>query len=1664
MKEKTPKKINSIDFNNKNLINNKSFKVVDGILLTSFLFGNMSPILTMAANEDFDEEFVSSNVVGEINSITGGVDISTSEDVQDCVYLSDLNYLTTYPMRSSSGYGGFKIDKNYNNSTISVKIENGIQYFDKGVGAHATSTLYYDLSDLDYDYFVCWGGIDTSQGGTGNGATLYIYTSMDGVNWELKTSENPTTVKGDTNAQYFKIALEGAKYLKLYAYDNGANGNDHVVWADAKFVKSDYKESYLVPSVEELDEQIADMEEGTEEYQSLIFKRTLIDNAGQYTLSRALKESEYVQKAYDWLFEDNANIEMYLLGGEPSGTYGKSLEVLGRLLEEYGDDLENEKYGSTYKTMMIALSLTHSTTVRFWISDVKGENEDGSDTSGSNSKNVSNPLTRYKVYKKMMSYNKLHSMFYNLTVEEMRLVMNTKMSDSEIEWLRDYSYNRDTVGYLSYSDWWITYENKAYMWHNDAFYDMDTIESYSEQYGDFLKYGVEVQKYNPSLWMVYASWGICWHISNTGANVVASQGVPTLTLGQPGHVAYVYFEDTGSGNTKYVSHYFVSNWNQSTFTTYTGDKGYYVNRPYMNWGVGSYTNYTYNASYLWLSQKALDNYDDFSKSEKTVMIANAYSSNPQKQKELYLRAIEECQYNFDAYLQLVYLYRDVPEIATDNERIALAKTIVENLEENPLPVNDLWVLLNAQIEDATAKMQMSIVRSNALYAYTNSSNDNVKNVATMLTGDVTKNAICTFSFDGDDANKIVLTEQYSTLGVNWNYSLDGGQTWSSPTDALEIELSDEEVSSINATDDIKIHLMGTTYEDENLFVIDITKGVLNTGNLYKNDLENRVMGVTDKMEWTQIGVIGDSSYVADGVWKSFAEENPRWSGNEQIQIRTKATGTTLASDTVTYRFWKDVHPDTRLYIPIENITVDSWSSERSGQKAAYANNGYPSSYWQTTTDDEERWVVYKLDKPRYISGIGYLGYQNSCRIKGLSVYTSMDGENWTLVTDDYQCPNTQDYQMQIPVEETTKALYVKFQVNSTHDGDGSVAASMLYLFEDTTMEMTSEASIEYSTTKTTNKNVTVTLTSPYNVTVLNNDGSDTYTFTENGEFTFEYVDEFGIEDSITAVVDWIDKETPVATVEYSTTTLTCNDVTATITFNEDVTFMEDEDDDEELTYEGYEKSTLQSTYSNSYSFVFTSNGEKSFDFMDKAGNITTIELNVDWIDKIPPTGDISYDIESTTNKNVVATLTNLSEDVTILNNNGSSTYTFTENGEFTFKVMDKAGNVNNITAMVDWIDKEEISYEVSYSTSEVTNSMVTASITFNKDVELVSRVLVDKISNKEYNVNFSENEDVSLVFEDKAGNRSVISLSVDWIDNDAPTGDIVYDITSTTNQNVTATLSNLDDDVIIVNNNGSASYTFEENGMFVFELQDKAGNISYITASVSWIDKVAPIGEVVYEEKNGKVIATLTNLNKKNVTVTNNNGSSTYTFDKNGEFTFELKDEAGNIGKVVAKTSSIKEETSSSEETLVNIRYSTTSLTSGTVLATIYSNKELTVTNNGGSNVYEFDKNGDFTFKYIDGDGKEGSLTATVSWIQKSNTTTSSTDTSNSEASTTTNNSPSNTSQSNSTNSETTDNTDKNTDANVSQTGDKNNILLFAGIGFISLVGMFIGLKNNKKD
>ena len=194
------------------------------------------------------------------------------------------------------------------------------------------------------------------------------------------------------------------------------------------------------------------------------------------------------------------------------------------------------------------------------------------------------------------------------------------------------------------------------------------------------------------------------------------------------------------------------------------------------------------------------------------------------------------------------------------------------------------------------------------------------------------------------------------------------------------------------------------------------------------------------------------------------------------------------------------------------------------------------------------------------------------------------------------------------------------------------------------------------------------------VTITNNDGKETYTFTKNGTFTFEFIDRAGNKGTATATVNWIDRRLPVGTITYSTTRLTNQDVIATITI-----------DKENVTVEGGNTHT------------FTKNGEYTFEFVDEAGNIGMKTAVVNWIDKIAPTAKIEYDITEETEGNVTATLVDESEDIIVTNNSGARSYVFTENGEFTFEFVDKAGNNGTAKAIVNWIvdgsDNEDEEYE-----------------------------------------------------------------------------------------------------------------------------------------------------------------------------------------------------------------------------------------------------------------------------------------------------------------------------------------------------------------------------------
>lgn len=132
----------------------------------------------------------------------------------------------------------------------------------------------------------------------------------------------------------------------------------------------------------------------------------------------------------------------------------------------------------------------------------------------------------------------------------------------------------------------------------------------------------------------------------------------------------------------------------------------------------------------------------------------------------------------------------------------------------------------------------------------------------------------------------------------------------------------------------------------------------------------------------------------------------------------------------------------------------------------------------------------------------------------------------------------------------------------------------------------------YSATSLTNQDVTVTLNIPQDVKITNNEGSNTYTFTENGTFTFEY-ERRGKTDSKLVSVNYIDKTSPeitnVENGEVYTQSITPNASDehldkVQLTFRGQV--IEDYEVGDELTEEGDYKLTATDTVGNTSTVKF----------------------------------------------------------------------------------------------------------------------------------------------------------------------------------------------------------------------------------------------------------------------------------------------------------------------------------------------------------------------------------------------------------------------------------------------------------------------------------------------
>ena len=1169
-------------------------------------------------------------------------DISVQSSEKEFCYLSDIPYV---PNQSSAGWGQISMDKAGDGNLISVKVEGASTAFEKGIWAHATSTLVYDLTNYsEYDYFIGYVGLNKTAASSSNGVKFYIYTSVDGVNWELKTAEEPKVMKAGTDAEFVKVDIKNAKYLKLYADSNGSNGNDHSVYADAKLIKSTYKEvgEDLVPSLEELDRKIktefANADLTNKEYELAILQRKFISNVGNYALRRFLGESELNKETYLWLTNNVENLRLYMLGGAPSGGYYNSLKQLTRLLEAYKSDFDNKELinegkdtkGNLYKRMAITLSLTHSTTVGLWMQPSSKENQ-------------SDAVERYRIYKEMYNEGKfkvteqgknnatqtidITPWFESYNIEEMRWVLGTAIDDEEIVWLNEYTQSRiDKEPGRAWS-YLTPHPYMAYVWPNygnDVYYAEENIEYFDELFSvngkGLFDYGItrgtpDYKLYK--LWMnfrnKFGTGAVCGGISKSGHCIRGVNAIASAVIGQPGHAALLYYTRNSEGKGYWGIDNDVSGWAYS-------EKG---ERMPLGWGNDRTYVKGYNVPYIVLAQEALNDYNNLVKAEEILMTVDLYKGDKAKQEQIYREAIKVQSINLDAWAGLAKLYVE-DSSKTEEDYYNLEKEMMEALKCFPFTMYNLSNYIKTKLTSDEYDFKFTILQTKILTEAKNYPSEGSKvlqpsltrGLAAHLLGQIDTN-LATFSFDGENSGKIILSDKFDGNGIRWDYSLDGKKTWNEVSSTAEDHthsLTDEEIASITSENDIYVHIVGTDYSEENIYKIDIQESNGLPATLFANDLENRVVAVNLSTEWR---------YSEGEPWTAYSVASPNLTGDKTVQLRQGATGTKLASkEPVIFTFTEDNQPNTRKYIPVSHLTVHSVSTQatNNGGAATNAIDGNYNTRWHSAWNgtDTERFIVIKLDRAVCLSAVEYVpaGGGNGKILDG-TVYGSMDGENWEELvsmknltytnqanTIEDAITNTKSFE----IEGSAEVQYVKIVADRATNGNWFTARAFNF-YQDLTKNPHPTAGIGYSTTEPTNSDVVarlINLSSP-SIKITNNNGSATYTFTENGEFKFEFIDEETNEKgSAIAKVNWIDKTAPTATIEYNITSKTNEDVEAKLIPSEDVKVLNNGRID--VDEEGNE-----TVISDPFTYLFMRNGEFTFEFEDAAGNRGTATAKVDWI-------------------------------------------------------------------------------------------------------------------------------------------------------------------------------------------------------------------------------------------------------------------------------------------------------------------------------------------------------------------------------------------------------------------------------------------------------------------
>lgn len=698
--------------------------------------------------------------------------------------------------------------------------------------------------------------------------------------------------------------------------------------------------------------------------------REFISKVGPSNLEKFYNTDETHKKFLTWLISNTNALNLYLSSGDPISN--NQIDPLNIWLKIWEKD-PSSRNGFNLK-LAIATSLEHSKELTFWL--------DG--------KQKIDPVHRYSLYKDLNDKKELFEVFNTLDVTHLRQVINAKITDNDILWIRDYIKN-----------------NKQNLLSQDKIADSAWLIKYTDKnpYGKSI-FGSEFYGTNPTFKTVLDYGGVCGSISHFGAMTSKAFGVPSMPVGQPGHCAFIFLNSKGKWEIKNN----ISGWKESNGGTLN---------PWSNGSKG------YNSSYDILVEDASKDEKLLLKSEQFKWLGNASTSYDKAQKIRNI-GIKTLPLNYGIWKDKIDEMLKNKETSTEEYR-TINSEILSTFKNYPKPMADLLKKIKDKViaNDKKELVKYIISYKNTLK---NVSDNDQKGVANLLLNDMVKDGLflATFSFDGKNAGKL------EGITKDIEYSLDGGKTYKTPTEN-SMKLSEEELKSITSENGILLKVKNT----DTPILLSISKG--NRVNISGNNDENLIFGIDKTMEF---------STDEGNKWTKYNGENlPDLSKDVTILVRRAATSNKLPSDPAKVIYTANNKPEGLiLHSDMEVISYSS-QQDNGGQASRNSIDGNSNSFWHTKWDrsDKTPYVTIKLNKEYDISKLTYLPRQDSGvngNVKKYNIYTSLDGINFTkVVSGEWKYNNKA---IQSVTFNKTKAKYVKFEVTEGVSGFASIAELNLY--------------------------------------------------------------------------------------------------------------------------------------------------------------------------------------------------------------------------------------------------------------------------------------------------------------------------------------------------------------------------------------------------------------------------------------------------------------------------------------------------------------------------------------------------------------------------------------------------------------------------------------------